>query len=521
MYRKSGLVVVILGLVLAVAPGLGLTPAAAQGPDGWATYELNMRAGPGPDFDSVGVIAASTGVIFEARTNDLTWLLGHSEDGSVRGWVSSSYFQYQTGFAAARLPVSNEVVGGAAAPAPAEVAPAEQQVPAAEAAPAAENPAPAAPAAAGGVAYPVYDLNVRSGPGTEHNEVGRIAASTPIVLEARNPDTSWVLGHTQDNALRGWLAAMYLQLNNVNLNALPFSDEIMPGGAPAPPPGSVIVNSPITGAFEPNTAVDYSKVFMGGFDPNTVAYINLAEVPIVGQSTARARSIFLKGQEMGNDPHVLAKVGDCSSEHWNFLNPFGWNRFNLAGHTDLLGVIQHFGESLAFDSNATHNGFNINTAQSKEWADPANCIQGESPMLCEFRANKSSVAVIMFGTSDLLVMTPFEYDFFLRRMVEQAELAGVIPILSTFPSNIHYWDATILYNQIVVDVAYDYDVPLINLWLALESLPDKGLEADGFHLSQPYSDGGDLSAANLQTGYAMRNLVTLQTLNNVWVEAMR
>ncbi|GIV81414.1 MAG: hypothetical protein KatS3mg051_0768 [Anaerolineae bacterium] len=91
----------------------------------------------------------------------------------------------------------------------------------------------------------------------------------------------------------------------------------------------------------------------------------------------------------------------------------------------------------------------------------------------------------MFGTSDLLVMTPGEFDHYMREIVDRTIEAGVIPILSTFPGNMGFWDRTILYNQIVVRIALDYDIPLINLWLALESLPNHGLEPDGFHLGEP------------------------------------
>jgi len=79
----------------------------------------------------------------------------------------------------------------------------------------------------------------------------------------------------------------------------------------------------------------------------------------------------------------------------------------------------------------------------------------------------------------------------------------------------------VLYNQIVVRVAMDNDIPLINLWRALESLPNHGLESDGFHLDLPPGDtSGVFTADNLQNGYPMRNLVTLQTLDVVMRGAM-
>jgi lysophospholipase L1-like esterase len=218
----------------------------------------------------------------------------------------------------------------------------------------------------------------------------------------------------------------------------------------------------------------------------------------------------------------MMKVGDCSSQHWYFLSQFGWGDYNLGAYSNLQGVVNQFGESLAYDSQATHNGFNVNAVLAPEWADPSVCQAGESPLQCEIRIHKPSVAVVMFGTSDLLVMTPYEFDFYLRQIVVELSDAGVIPILSTFPGNQGFPEKTVIYNQVVVRLAQDFGLPLINLWSALETLPNEGLEADGFHLGEPpYNMSAQLVAPYLSMGYPMRNLVTLQTLDAVWRGAMQ
>jgi hypothetical protein len=261
---------------------------------------------------------------------------------------------------------------------------------------------------------------------------------------------------------------------------------------------------------------------MGPYDPSLVNWIDLASYPVVAVPTGRARSIFLQGRALGNNPNVVAKVGDCSSEHWYFLNPFAWGQYDLGEYSDLQPTIEHFGESLAYDSQASHNGYNVNAVIAPEWADPSVCVAGESPLECEFRIHKPSVAVIMFGTSDLLVMSAYEFDFYLRDVVEASIEAGVIPVLSTFPGNQGFPNHTILFNQIVVRVALDYDVPLINLWLALERIPNEGLEADGFHLGEPIAGNSCiLVGENLQRGYPVRNLITLQSLDAIWRSSMQ
>jgi hypothetical protein len=51
---------------------------------------LNMRAGPGRVRAGDGP-PGKLGLVFEACNADRSWLLGHNEDGSARGWVSALY----------------------------------------------------------------------------------------------------------------------------------------------------------------------------------------------------------------------------------------------------------------------------------------------------------------------------------------------------------------------------------------------------------------------------------------------
>ncbi len=492
MLRRIGWFILILS-VLAL-PLSGPRATAQDGADATTAYQLNMRTGPGTQFDVVTVLPGGVPIVLEGRNADISWVLVHTQDGAYRGWLASLYLAYAPGVSAARLPVTEEIVAGGAPAAPETAQP--------------DQPAQDPAAAPDGVtAYTNYQLNVRSGPGTNFSALGRLDANTGLVLEARNGDSSWVLAHTADNAARGWLASLYLRFVGVSASSLPYSEEMIAvadGGASSAP-----------------VSASYDGIPMGDFDASRVSGIDLTAYPVVGRSTGTARQIFLDGRNKGNDPHVLAKVGDCSSEHWYFLDPFAWGQYQLAGYSNLQGVINQFGESLAYNSQATHNGFNANAVISSMWADPAYCQAGETPLDCEFRLHRPSVAVIMFGTSDLLVMAPGEFDFYMREIVRETIDAGVIPILSTFSGNQGFWNRTILYNQIVVRIALDFDIPLINLWLALESLPNQGLEPDGFHLGEPaYGTACYLTTPYLSAGYTTRNLVTMQTLDAVWRGAM-
>jgi hypothetical protein len=84
---------------------------------------------------------------------------------------------------------------------------------------------------------------------------------------------------------------------------------------------------------------------------------------------------------------------------------------------------------------------------------------------------------------------------------------NVVPVLVTKADNLE-GDGSI--NAIISRVAYEYDIPLLNLWRAMQAIPEGGLEPDQIHLTyaQPFFD----SPENMQKGWPVRNLVSLQML---------
>ena len=260
---------------------------------------------------------------------------------------------------------------------------------------------------------------------------------------------------------------------------------------------------------------------LGELDLDAVAEIDLEAVPVIPEIDEGVLALYEAALDAGRDPHAFAKVGDCISDNQHFLSPFGRSRYNLGEFAYLQAVVDHFGASLALDSLAAYDGLVTSAVLDPAFANPLACQPGESPLRCEYRVHRPSVAVIMFGAQDLLFTPAEQFERNLRQIVHETIQAGVIPLLSTFPGNLALWEQSIKYNQIVVRVALDYEVPLMNLWLALEALPNHGLNEDGRHLSLPFTDSGDLAPANLQRGYPLRNLVTLQALDAVWRAAMQ
>lgn len=288
----------------------------------------------------------------------------------------------------------------------------------------------------------------------------------------------------------------------------------------------IILGVPVTRAASTlQTADEPAPPELGTFNPASVADIDVSAYPILPEVTAHAREIYANGVMRGNNPQVFSKIGDCMTAAPEFLVPFGGDEYDLGEYAALQSVIDYYSvparsEGFELDSFAnpglsTASGFNTASILDPLWADPNWCRANESPLACEYRVSQPSVALIMFGTNDVYYLEADPFNYYLRRIVIETIASGVVPVLHTFPVRPEYPEKSVLFNQIIVRVAQDYDLPLINLWLALEDLPDKGVDTvQTIHLTKPENDStGNLTPANLETGYTLRNLITLEALN--------
>lgn len=98
----------------------------------------------------------------------------------------------------------------------------------------------------------------------------------------------------------------------------------------------------------------------------------------------------------------------------------------------------------------------------------------------------------------------------MRKVIEFSLEQGVLPILGTKADN---REGNHLINQTIARLAYEYDLPLWNFWLAAQDLPGRGLQEDGSHLTfaAPFFD----RPAALKSAWPVRNLNALQILEQV------
>ncbi len=220
--------------------------------------------------------------------------------------------------------------------------------------------------------------------------------------------------------------------------------------------------------------------------------------------------VYRRGQELGNNPQAFSKVGDGGISTVWFLSHYdlGPEYYNLGDYSDLQPVIDYFAGSFGRLSLAAGRGFNTTIILDPARADNSQCNPDETPLDCEVRLHQPSFAFISLGTNQVWYPETFEPE--MRLIIERLLAQSVIPILSTKADNLE-GDHRI--NAIIVNLAYEYNVPLWNFWQAVQPLPNHGLQADLEHLTYAGSDFSNLVA--MQSAWPWRNLTALQILQFV------
>jgi hypothetical protein len=222
--------------------------------------------------------------------------------------------------------------------------------------------------------------------------------------------------------------------------------------------------------------------------------------PIIPTLSARSAEIYRQGQKMGNDPHSFSRIGDCQSEPEVFLGIYDDpSRYYFRDNYQYLKMtVEQFAGAFARPNVTARRGFGVSSIFSPLQNDPKVCTSNETPLECEFRLHKPILVFVSMGTNWCKGCTA-KYEEYLRKIVDLSIQQGVIPILSTKADNMEGDNSL---NETVARVAYDYDVPMWNFWLAVQYLPNNGLEKDNVYLT--------VDAWNT------RSFTGLQTLDTLW-----
>lgn len=226
------------------------------------------------------------------------------------------------------------------------------------------------------------------------------------------------------------------------------------------------------------------------------------EWPVVPELTGRETAIYQRGLALGNDPTHFSKVGDCQAIRSVLMGIYDQpDRYILRENDSYLqDTIDNFGGSFNRDGQGVRGGFNTAAVLSPLWADPQVCQPGETPIACENRIHNPSMVIISLEVW-WEGRTVERYETYLRQIIEYFIDEGVVPILSTKADNVE-GDHRI--NLATARLAYEYHIPLWNFWLAVQPMPNHGLDPtrDGFHISYE--------------AWTVRSYTALQALDAVW-----
>ena len=198
-------------------------------------------------------------------------------------------------------------------------------------------------------------------------------------------------------------------------------------------------------------------------------------------------------------PNMFSKVGDCQFTTGTFLA--GYVNGVYPTPSGMEPTILYFRDSMLQDSITSAGGFGINSVLNPMFglaAGHKECGSNESPLDCELRVRQPAIVLIAMGTN-WAPHAEISYEKYLRQIIDRILETGALPILSTKADNIEEdWKL----NEVTAQVAYDYDLPLVNVWRAVQFLPNHGLDEKspkGVYLSPD--------------GWLARNHAWLQTLD--------
>ena len=368
---------------------------------------------------------------------------------------------------------------------------------------------------------------LRRSPSLAEDVIATLTGGSVVTARGRTEDSQWIEVVTAQG-ISGWVAASDVyalqsltMLQSVGQGLSDFSPTVI-AAAPTLAPSLTI-----TPTFIPVP----TGIVLGDIPAMEQ---RLQTTPILANLTAdRVRWIFERGRDFGAQPRIFTTIGDSNTTNGDFMQPIGmgfdvycnWGIYDyLQAAVDYFSVAPSEADANSFthirNSLTARKGFNSSAVLDPFWATDSACYPGESPLLCEYRTIRPSVVIIMLGGIDVadLKLSTATYNANMRAIVQTSVQQGIIPVLTTFvvlPSCGEIYERSLEFNMMLLDIANDEQIPLINLWAAAQTLPDDGIGPDHTHLKAMPGSYCSFDGAQQQFGGTLRNLLTLQTLDQL------
>jgi hypothetical protein len=329
------------------------------------------------------------------------------------------------------------------------------------------------------------NIGMFAGPGQTYEAVADLRAGDNVDVRGRSEAGNWLyLVLPGAEAREGWTLTGYVTL----------------------PEGTQFSHVPVIRSYPD---ADIERVF----DP---LLKELYDVPVLPEIDDEVCALYEGAVEAGHAPYVISKIGDSNSAAVGYLTPIGEGKYELGPYDYLQNTVDAFGESMAITSAATRVGMNSSAVFDPMWSDRVVCTAGETPLSCEYNRTNPAIAVIMFGANDVKILNQEGYETQLRKVIETTLEAEIVPLVVSFSVNPQTDDAyqALVFNQIALHLAQEYNVPFVNFWSAGRNLLHGGVGEDNIHLTDPGASFR-LGSNESRFGVTLHNLIVLNTLDQM------
>lgn len=441
---------------------------------------LNLRQGPSLDFDIALKLDAQEQVIVTGRNEDGRWLYVMARGDTYTGWVSSRYISISDNTPIMQLPLI-----------PIQNVNQPAQIP---------DAAITRDTSANGTT--ISNLNVRTENNTNGTILGFIPARTNVIIESRNPSGNWIVVHTMDNQLRGWVVSRYIDFNDdLSLIDIPVINSL-----------TIPVPNSITSDVTDEQSVEEQGIQIP--PENKQPPINLTESVL-----NNTQSIYQRGQQLGRQSNSFIVIGESNSVPTAVYCSLGQGRYSLGQFSYLQSTIDLFNTSDSFCRiyETARAGHNTSYIVDPFWANPSLCESNENPLLCEIRRRQPAFALIYIGIGDHAATTPELFASNLHMILQQLIDYGIIPVIFTYPmADVYNVEGTaVLYNDIIRENALSMNIPLVDLRTAAWDMNNRGTGSDGYHLSQQPNHFSRIDTEQYVYGRTLREYLTLEVLNQI------
>lgn len=220
--------------------------------------------------------------------------------------------------------------------------------------------------------------------------------------------------------------------------------------------------------------------------------------------------IYAQGMSLGRNPQVFSILGDSLIATPQSLAKWDGADYNLGEYAFLQPTIDQYAGSFGRYGVSVRVGLHSWSVFDPLWADKEFCLANEDLLACEIRLSNPSMMIIFLGSND--AGSPGGFNFNYRQIMDTLIEQGIVPVLATKADRFEGGDN--VNNNIIRQIAVDYQLPLMEFDVLADTLPGRGLSSDNVHLT--YLEPLDYSSPEmLALGYPVHNLASLMTLDAV------